>query len=86
VPAPSYSAPPPEPVAVPPRPSSIGAPPALSFNGQLADKLVDLGLTQEQITGVLLLSREVVEKVVWEVVPVLAESLIKEELKRLTGE
>jgi hypothetical protein len=73
-------------VPVAPRPSSIGAPPALSFNGQLADKLVDLGLNQEQVAGVLLLSREVIEKVVWEVVPVLAETLIKEEIKRLTGE
>jgi hypothetical protein len=38
------------------------------------------------VQAVLALSREVVEKVVWEVVPVLAETMIKEELKRLTGE
>jgi hypothetical protein len=30
------------------------------------------------------LSREIVERVVWEVVPVLAEAIIKEELARLT--
>jgi hypothetical protein len=35
---------------------------------------------------VLALSRELVEKVVWEVVPVLAETLIKEEIARLTKE
>jgi hypothetical protein len=35
---------------------------------------------------VLALSREVVEQVVWEVVPVLAETIIKEEIRRLTGE
>jgi CheY-like chemotaxis protein len=55
-------------------------------NGQLSDKLEALGLTATQVEGVLALSREVVEKVVWEVVPVLAETIIKEELRRLTAE
>jgi CheY-like chemotaxis protein len=55
-------------------------------NGQLGEKLGALGLTPNQVEGVLALSREVVEKVVWEVVPVLAETIIKEELKRLTAE
>jgi hypothetical protein len=55
-------------------------------NGQLSEKLESLGLTASQVEGVLALSREVVEKVVWEVVPVLAETLIKEELRRLTAE
>ena len=36
--------------------------------------------------AVLALSREVVERVVWEVVPQLAETIIKEELARLTRE
>ena len=34
----------------------------------------------------LALSREVVERVVWEVVPQLAEAIIKEEIARLTKE
>ena len=34
--------------------------------------------------GVLALSRDVIEKVVWEVVPDLAETLISEEIRRLT--
>jgi hypothetical protein len=38
------------------------------------------------VAGVLALSREVIEKVVWEVVPVLAETLINEEIQRLTSE
>lgn len=50
----------------------------------LEDRLGQLGLTREQMEGVLALSREVVEQVVWEVVPVLAETLIKEEIGRLT--
>jgi hypothetical protein len=49
----------------------------------MSAKLGDLGLTAQQIEGVLALSKEVVERVVWEVVPELAETLIKEEIARL---
>lgn len=52
----------------------------------LPDRLRDLGLTTQQVEGVLSLSREVVEQVVWEVVPALAETLIKEEIARLTAD
>ncbi|MEO8905435.1 MAG: response regulator, partial [Polyangiaceae bacterium] len=48
-----------------------------------AGKLGGLGLSSAQVEAVLSLSREVVEQVVWEVVPALAEVMIKEELKRL---
>jgi len=68
--------------AVPPRPADVAA--ASTGNGQLAGKLGELGLTPQQVEGVLALSREVVERVVWEVVPQLAEVLIKEEIARLT--
>jgi len=57
---------------------------AAHVNGQMAAKLEQIGLTPAQVDAVLALSREVVERVVWEVVPVLAETLIKEELARLT--
>ena len=50
----------------------------------LAKRLEDLGLSKDQMEGVLALSRDLVEQVVWEVVPVLAETLIKEEIARLT--
>ena len=59
---------------------------ATAGDGQLATKLTGLGLSQDQVQGVLSLSREIVEKVVWEVVPVLAETLIREEIKRLTND
>jgi CheY-like chemotaxis protein len=55
-------------------------------DGELGVKLAGLGLTKEQIDGVLALSRELIEQVVWDVVPTLAETLIKEEIKRLTEE
>ena len=59
---------------------------AAALNGNMSAKLSQLGLTNDQIQGVLALSREVVEQVVWEVVPHLAETLIKEEIARLTSE
>ena len=71
--------------AVAPAPSPAASAIA-SANGQLASKLGDLGLTSQQADAVLALSREVVERVVWEVVPQLAEALIKEEIARLTKE
>jgi hypothetical protein len=52
-------------------------------NGQMSGKLGELGLTPQQADAVLALSREVIERVVWEVVPQLAETLIKEEIARL---
>jgi CheY-like chemotaxis protein len=69
-------------------PPSAPPPAALSSGAaaELAGKLGAIGLTAAQVDGVLALSREVVEKVVWEVVPTLAEALIKEELARLTRE
>ena len=50
----------------------------------MSGKLEGMGLTPAQVEAVLALSREVLEKVVWEVVPTLAEVMIKEEIARLT--
>jgi len=75
----------PAPVAPPPR-AAEPAPVAAAVNGHLASKLGDLGLSPAQAEAVLALSREVVERVVWEVVPQLAETIIKEEIARLTKE
>jgi CheY-like chemotaxis protein len=55
-------------------------------DAEFGKKLAGLGLNKQQIEGVLALSHEVVERVVWEVVPILAETIIKEELKRLTAD
>ena len=71
---------------VPPAPPQPPASMAAAMNGHLASKLGDLGLTPQQAEAVLALSREVVERVVWEVVPQLAETIIKEEIARLTTE
>jgi DNA-binding response OmpR family regulator len=71
-----------KPAAAAPAPAASAV--STSVNGHLAGKLSDLGLSASQAEAVLALSREVVEKVVWEVVPQLAEALIKEEIQRLT--
>ena len=88
------------PAVPPPAPAPVApvvhvapaAPPAAvaavsaATNGHLAGKLGELGLTPQQAQAVLALSREVVERVVWEVVPLLAETMIREEIARLTKE
>jgi CheY-like chemotaxis protein len=58
---------------------------ARSVSDQIAARTASLGLTPAQIEAVTALTRDVVERVVWEVVPVLAETMIREELKRLTA-
>jgi CheY-like chemotaxis protein len=57
-----------------------------SASVSMATKLNGLGLNADQVQAVLALSREVVEQVVWEVVPALAETMIKEEIRRLTAD
>ena len=84
--------PPPAAAATPPPTPSIRkpAPPsaaeaASAASANLAERLKALDLTAHQIQAVLALSREVVEQVVWEVVPDLAETIIREEIRRLTS-
>ena len=76
----------PAPAATPARqaPIQAAATAATAPSGDLARKLDGLGLSAEQVAGVLALSKNVIEQVVWEVVPDLAESIIREEIKRLT--
>jgi DNA-binding response OmpR family regulator len=90
-PAPAAAEPPKRHTPVPATPVSMGhasqpvtSVAAASVNGHLSGKLSDLGLSPSQVDAVMALSREVVEKVVWEVVPQLAEAIIKEEIARLT--
>lgn len=80
------------PAAAPARPAAapaaaapaMAAAAARAVPADLGSKLDGLGLTSDQVAGVLQLTRDVVERVVWEVVPDLAETLIKEEIRRLT--
>ena len=71
------------PQAAPAPAAAKPAAPAAALPADFAGKLGGLGLSNAQVEAVLSLSREVVEQVVWEVVPTLAETIIKEEIKRL---
>ena len=71
------------PVAAAPSAAKSGPNAPAALPADFAGKLGGLGLSNAQVEAVLSLSREVVEQVVWEVVPTLAETIIKEELKRL---
>lgn len=71
-------------VAQPAAKPAVAAAAAGATNAQMQAQLEAMGLTPAQVDGVLALSRDVIERVVWEVVPVLAETLIKEEIARLT--
>jgi CheY-like chemotaxis protein len=79
------SVPPPKPKSHVPSVPAVTAAAAVG-GGISADQLAGLGLSATQVEAVMALSRDVVERVVWEVVPVLAETIIKEEIKRLTAE
>lgn len=80
VPVPAFIAPTPTPAVT--RPAAV----VEAATSAMSSKLAGLGLTAQQAEAVLALSREVIERVVWEVVPDLAETIIREELKRLTAE
>lgn len=74
------------PVARPISSAPVPAATSAALSGSVVERLETLGLTPEQVEGVLKLSAEVVERVVWEVVPDLAEAMIREELHRLIGD
>jgi CheY-like chemotaxis protein len=87
---PPPSAPPPAPDAAPPSPAPASPAPAVAAMPGLAEAVADRagaelppGLSKEELLQV---AREVVERVAWEVVPELAEAVIREELARLTAE
>jgi CheY-like chemotaxis protein len=79
-----------EPVAAVISATSVPVQASVAVNDALSHSVVErletLGLTPDQVEGVLKLSAEVVERVVWEVVPELAEAMIGEELHRLVGD
>lgn len=72
-----------KPTPAKPAPVAPAAAAATAPGAPLSQKLDALGLSAEQVEGVLALSREVIEQVVWEVVPDMAETLIREEIQRL---
>ena len=74
------------PISSAPVPAQTSSAAEEAISHSVVERLQTLGLTPEQVEGVLKLSAEVVERVVWEVVPELAEAMIREELHRLVGD
>ncbi len=79
------------PTSAPPAATAPGSPlqaagASEELSSSVVARLETLGLTADQVEAVLKLSAEVVERVVWEVVPELAEAMIREELHRLVGD
>lgn len=81
--APAPTAQAPAPAAAP---ASAPAAAAAAVSAEVQQKAAALGLSPAQVDAVAALTREVVERVVWEVVPQLAETMIREELRRLTAQ
>ncbi|MBN2717880.1 MAG: response regulator [Deltaproteobacteria bacterium] len=75
-----YAAPVPQPAKAP-APSRTVAEAASQAAKEIATKVE--GLTSEQAQAIMALTEDVVEKVVWEVVPDLAEAIIREKLDEL---
>ena len=78
--------PPTAPIAIAPSRAPAPAAAPATNGADFAQKLGGLGLTPQQVEAILSLSREVIERAVWEVVPTLAETLIREEIQRLVKE
>lgn len=83
----------PTPVAIAPSPSQPASlrptpmeSPVTAAAAEVGALAHTLGLSPEQVSAITALTRDVVERVVWEVVPSLAETMIREELKRLTAD
>lgn len=77
-----------EPEAPPPRPAPVEAAVKREAAAAAADVAERLGggLTPEQVEAVRALTAEVVERIVWEVVPDLAEAIIREHIDKLLEE
>jgi hypothetical protein len=53
---------------------------------RMAEKIADLSAAGPEYAALAKLSREVIEQIAWEVVPELAELIIRSELDRLVRE
>jgi CheY-like chemotaxis protein len=73
------------PVASSPAASPVAADPIQQASSRAAEEIASRveGLTSDQAQAIMALTEDVVEKVVWEVVPDLAEAIIREKLDEL---
>jgi hypothetical protein len=70
-----------EPTPTPP-PSVVSAPLPASVSAAVDQKLAAISAKGPEYAAIAKLSREIIEQVVWEVVPELAEAIIRERLDK----
>ena len=70
------------PVAAPP---AVAAPLVAAVSSAIDQKVAAIAARGREYEAIAKLSREIIEQVVWEVVPELAEVIIKQELDRLAA-
>jgi hypothetical protein len=76
-------APPTAPVVVAKAAEQISSRVAEQVSSKLADKMAEISARGPEYEAIAKLSREIIEQIVWEVVPELAEVMIKEQIDRL---
>lgn len=67
----------------PPVPSKVASKVAEQVSSKLADKMAEISARGPEYEAIAKLSREIIEQIVWEVVPELAEVMIQEQIDRL---
>lgn len=68
-----------------PIPQSVPAPVAAAVSSAIDQKVAAIATRGKEYEAIAKLSREIIEQVVWEVVPELAEVIIKQEIDRLVA-
>jgi hypothetical protein len=78
-------APLPRPASKPPTAPKVGPPPAVraAIHERVAEKVAQFAASGPEYAAIAKLSREIIEQIAWEVVPELAELIIRSELDRL---
>lgn len=73
------------PVAIPVPQFVAPAPVVASVSAAIDQKVAAIATRGKEYEAIAKLSREIIEQVVWEVVPELAEAIIKQEIDRLVA-
>ena len=76
---------PPPPAAPAESPASPAAAPIAAISDKIEQKVAALAARGPEFEAIAKLSREIIEQVVWEVVPELAELIIRQEVDRLAS-
>jgi len=65
-----------------PAPGSVGSQVAASVASRVAERMTAISARGPEYEAIAKLSKEIIEKIAWEIVPELAEAIIREELQK----